>query len=128
MAKLSNESKRLFTVGEMVNLMSKDATRVIIFQLQFLIFGPFVILTALYLLYREMGLSTFVGFSLLFVLIPVNAYIAKTHQKIDVSIFICDTIIPSFPWQSFVTSYAPSRSIINLNKLYYTLIAWFQGK
>lgn len=85
MAKLSNESKKSSTVGEMVNLMSKDANRVIVFQIQFLFFGPLVILTAMYLLYQEMGMSTFVGFSFLLVLIPANAYIAKTHKEIDVS-------------------------------------------
>ncbi|XP_048733200.2 multidrug resistance-associated protein 1-like [Ostrea edulis] len=83
MAKLSNESKKSSTVGEMVNLMSKDANRVIVFQIQFLFFGPLVILTAMYLLYQEMGMSTFVGFSFLLVLIPANAYIAKTHKEID---------------------------------------------
>jgi hypothetical protein len=117
MAKLSNESKKSSTVGEMVNLMSKDATRMIVFEIQFLLFGPLLILTALYLLYQEMGVSTFVGFSILVVLIPVNAYIAKRHRKIEVIYHINLHFLSSSLGQLFIVHVKKLYSMYKENKL-----------
>ncbi|XP_062567586.1 multidrug resistance-associated protein 1-like [Saccostrea cucullata] len=85
MTKLSNTAKKDCTVGEMVNLMSDDAQRVIhaLFQLHFLWIGPLQACVALYFLYQELKFAAVLGFSLFFVFIPLNVFIAKKHHKIN---------------------------------------------
>jgi hypothetical protein len=86
MMRLSHGSRQNTTVGEMVNLMADDATRVTraLFKLHFLWIGPFQACVALYFLYQELGLAALAGFSLLLLFIPVNLFIAKRHNKINV--------------------------------------------
>ncbi|XP_061183744.1 multidrug resistance-associated protein 1-like [Saccostrea echinata] len=85
MTKLSNKAKKDCTVGEMVNLMSDDAQRVIhaLFQLHFLWIGPLQACVALYFLYQELKFAAVLGFSLFFIFIPLNVFIAKKHHKIN---------------------------------------------
>lgn len=88
MAKLSNKAKQECTVGEMVNLMSDDATKInhrSIFELHLLWLGPVQACIAMYFLYQELGSAALVAFFLLVVFVPLIAVIAKAQHKINVS-------------------------------------------
>nr|XP_034338521.1 multidrug resistance-associated protein 1 [Crassostrea gigas] len=86
MAKLSNKAKQECTVGEMVNLMSDDATKInhrSIFELHLLWLGPVQACIAMYFLYQELGSAALVAFFLLVVFVPLIGVIAKAQHKIN---------------------------------------------
>ena len=81
--RISNESKRIYSQGEVVNLMSVDAQRIHEFMIR-VFFGmtaPLQILAALVLIYLYVGISVFTGFVVLLLLIPFNAYVAGLQRR-----------------------------------------------
>jgi ABC-type multidrug transport system fused ATPase/permease subunit len=83
---LSNASRQGSTVGEIVNLMSVDASRLmdLFTYLHILWSGPFQIFLAIYFLYQALGVAIFGGVAVMILMIPVNAYLAarsRTLQK-----------------------------------------------
>ncbi|CAM4943622.1 unnamed protein product [Rotaria socialis] len=82
--KLSNASKQETTTGEIVNLMAIDASRFaeVTQHIHVLWSGPFQLLIALILLYREMKFSIIPGVTLLFIMIPTNLYLHRIQKKL----------------------------------------------
>ncbi|ORX44613.1 multi drug resistance-associated protein MRP [Hesseltinella vesiculosa] len=80
---LDNESRQKSTVGEIVNYMAVDTTRIMDTATNFhhLWSSPFQVIIALYFLYQTMGASTFAGILLLILVIPMNSVIAKSMRK-----------------------------------------------
>ena len=81
--RISNESKKIYAQGEVVNLMSVDAQRIHEFTIR-VFFGmtaPLQILAALVLIYLYVGVSVFTGFVFLLLLIPFNAYVAVLQRR-----------------------------------------------
>ncbi|KAI8072721.1 multi drug resistance-associated protein MRP [Gongronella butleri] len=80
---LDNESRQKSTVGEIVNHMAVDTTRImdLTTNLHHLWNSPFQITIALVFLYQTMGPSIFAGVFLLLIVIPINGFIAKTMRK-----------------------------------------------
>lgn len=81
--RLSNDSKRASTQGEVVNLMSVDTQRVQEFLTRafYGLTTPLQILLALVLIYLQVGVSMFTGFAILVLLIPFNTYMAGMQRK-----------------------------------------------
>ena len=81
--RISNESKKIYAQGEVVNLMSVDAQRIHEFMKKvfFSVTTPLQILAALVLIYLYVGVSVFTGFVLLVLLIPFNAYVAGLQLR-----------------------------------------------
>ncbi|UJR25517.1 hypothetical protein I4U23_006863 [Adineta vaga] len=82
--KLSNSAKQTTTTGEIVNLMSIDASRFgdIASYIHVIWSGPFQICLALVLLYRQMQLAIIPGVVLLVLLIPFNLYIQGIQKRL----------------------------------------------
>ncbi|XP_031468368.1 multidrug resistance-associated protein 1-like [Phasianus colchicus] len=83
---LANSSRRRYTTGEMVNLMSADAQQLmeLIVNINLLWSAPFQIIMAVIFLWKELGPSVLAGVAVLLLIIPLNALIAakvKTLQK-----------------------------------------------
>ncbi|XP_068126625.1 ATP-binding cassette sub-family C member 2-like [Hyperolius riggenbachi] len=87
---LANSSRRKYTTGELVNLMSSDAQQLmdLAVNLNLLWSAPFQILMAVFFLWQELGPSVLAGVAVLILVIPFNAYIAgkvkqlkKSHLK-----------------------------------------------
>ena len=80
---LSNESRREYTVGQIVNLMSTDAQTVqeVLPSLNMVWSMPFQILLSLYFLYSELGPSVFSGVLILVLLIPFNIATGKMTRQ-----------------------------------------------
>lgn len=76
---INSASRRQSTAGEMVNLMSVDATRLANFatDLNMLWSVPFQIVVAIYFLTVSMGISVLAGVGILLLLIPVNILVTK---------------------------------------------------
>ncbi|TPX31400.1 hypothetical protein SmJEL517_g05244 [Synchytrium microbalum] len=84
--RLSNNSRQSSTVGEIVNLMSVDAARImdLTSYLHILWSGPFQICLALYFLYEALGPAIFAGVAVMLLMIPVNAWLATQAKKLGV--------------------------------------------
>ncbi|CAF3640789.1 unnamed protein product [Rotaria sordida] len=82
--KLSNSAKQGTTTGEIVNLMSIDASRFgdITSYIHVLWSGPFQICLALVLLYRQMQLAIIPGVLLLILVIPFNLFLQRIIKKL----------------------------------------------
>ena len=85
--RLSHKSRRTYTVGDIVNLMSVDVQRLmdVTYYLHMLWSSPLQILLALGFLYQTMGPSIFAGFGLMVLLIPLNVVIASFSKKFQVN-------------------------------------------
>ena len=97
---LSNSARRTATIGEIVNLMSVDTQRCLDLCtfVNVLWSSPLQIIIALYLLWQVLGASVMAGFSVMILLIPVNAVIAINIRKFQV--FMLAVRIPFFPFFS----------------------------
>uniref|UniRef100_A0A8C4T0M2 ABC-type glutathione-S-conjugate transporter n=1 Tax=Erpetoichthys calabaricus TaxID=27687 RepID=A0A8C4T0M2_ERPCA len=87
---ITNSSRRKFTTGEVVNLMSADAQQLMdmALNMNLLWSAPFQILLAIYFLWKELGSAVMAGLAVLLLIIPLNAFVAsrvkhlkKTHMK-----------------------------------------------
>ncbi|UJR14426.1 hypothetical protein I4U23_001423 [Adineta vaga] len=82
--KLSNSSKQKTTTGEIVNLMAIDATRFaeVTHHLHILWSGPFQLIVALILLYRQMQWSIIPGVVLLIIMIPASIFLQRIQKRL----------------------------------------------
>lgn len=85
--RMSSKARRNTTVGEIVNLMSVDAQRIMDLApyLHMLWSAPLQIVVALVLLWFTMGPSIFAGFVVMVLLIPLNAIIAILARQLQVT-------------------------------------------
>lgn len=83
---LSNQAKRNFTVGEIVNLMAVDTQRVMDYvQLVNLLWStPLQIGIAIYLLWQQLGISTLGGLAIMILFIPLNGIITAKLKQLQV--------------------------------------------
>uniref|UniRef100_T1JBD6 ABC-type glutathione-S-conjugate transporter n=1 Tax=Strigamia maritima TaxID=126957 RepID=T1JBD6_STRMM len=83
--KMSAAAKRSSTTGEIVNLMSVDAQRVMdVWPFAgYLLTTPLSIGLALYLIYTLLGLSVFGGLSIIILLIPLNLVLVRITSKLQ---------------------------------------------
>ena len=83
--RLSSASRQLSTVGEIVNLMSVDASRIADLTQYFHIVwsGPFQIGLAVYFLYQALGAAIFAGVGVMVLMIPVNAILATRSRVLN---------------------------------------------
>ncbi|KAM9320370.1 multidrug resistance-associated protein 1-like [Gastrophryne carolinensis] len=84
---LANSTRRKFTTGELVNLMSSDAQQLmdLTVNLNLLWSAPFQILMAIVFLWQELGPSVLAGVAVLILVIPLNAYIAAKVKQLKKS-------------------------------------------
>ncbi|XP_067679181.1 multidrug resistance-associated protein 1-like [Haliotis asinina] len=84
---MNNESRKLFTTGAIVNLMSVDCNRVegCISQLFQLWSAPLSLVLCFYFLYQVIGVSMVAGVAVMVVMAPLNYklvfYMKKLHNK-----------------------------------------------
>lgn len=75
---MSQSSRKDFTVGEIVNLMSVDAQRFTdLININSAWLAPIQIFISLYFLWDILGVATLAGLAVMILLIPVNAWCAK---------------------------------------------------
>jgi ATP-binding cassette, subfamily C (CFTR/MRP), member 1 len=81
--RLSNESKQAATAGEITNLMSTDARKLldVTTYLQTLWSGPLQICISMVLLYQLLGPSALVGLAVMLLMIPINAFVARFQSR-----------------------------------------------
>ncbi|XP_033886772.3 multidrug resistance-associated protein 1-like isoform X3 [Acipenser ruthenus] len=82
---VSNAARRTSTVGEIVNLMSVDAQRLVdlMTYINMIWSAPLQVVLALYFLWQNLGPSVLAGVAVMILMVPVNAVIAmktKTYQ------------------------------------------------
>ena len=84
--RLSNKARHTSTVGEIVNLMSVDAQRLmdLMSYLNMIWSAPLQIVLSLVFLYLTMRPSIFAGFAVMILMIPVNAAIATWSRRLQV--------------------------------------------
>ncbi|KAM6212965.1 multidrug resistance-associated protein 1-like [Sarcoramphus papa] len=84
---LANSSRRNYTTGEIVNLMSADAQQLmeLTVNINLLWSAPFQIIMAVVFLWKELGPSVLAGVALLLLVIPINALIAAKVKRLKKS-------------------------------------------
>ena len=83
--KLSNKARSKFTVGEITNYISVDVERIqeTIPFLPNIIMCPLIVILAMYLLYKELGISALGGIIVLVILIPINVWTTKKCEQLE---------------------------------------------
>lgn len=83
---LANSSRRNYTTGEIVNLMSADAQQLmeLTVNINLLWSAPFQIIMAVVFLWKELGSSALAGVAVLLLVIPINALIAAKVKSLKV--------------------------------------------
>ncbi|KAM7536330.1 hypothetical protein Aperf_G00000087201 [Anoplocephala perfoliata] len=83
--RLSAASRGESTSGEITNLMSIDSQRFLILMLNIHVLwsGPFQVITAIYLLWQQLGPSVLAGILVLFVMIPINTLVARISKALQ---------------------------------------------
>jgi ABC-type multidrug transport system fused ATPase/permease subunit len=81
---LSTSAKKTTTLGEMTNLITNDAGQFEfgIYQLVGIISTPLQIAISTYMLYKYLGIATFVGIASILLFLPSNAFIVKRAKNI----------------------------------------------
>ncbi|KAM4045857.1 ATP-binding cassette sub-family C member 2-like [Anomaloglossus baeobatrachus] len=84
---LASSTRRKFTTGELVNLMSSDAQQLmdLTVNVNLLWSAPFQIFLAIVFLWQELGVSVLAGVAVLLLVIPLNAYIAAKVKQLKKS-------------------------------------------
>ncbi|XP_041116108.1 multidrug resistance-associated protein 1-like, partial [Polyodon spathula] len=84
---LANCSRRQFTTGEVVNLISADAQQLmdLAVNLNLLWSAPFQILLAVFFLWQDLGPSVLAGVAVLVLVIPLNAAVASRMKQLKKS-------------------------------------------
>ncbi|XP_009863211.1 PREDICTED: multidrug resistance-associated protein 1-like, partial [Apaloderma vittatum] len=84
---LANSSRRSYTTGEIVNLMSADAQQLmeLTVNINLLWSAPFQIVMAVLFLCKELGPSVLAGIAVLLLVIPINALVAAKMKKLKKS-------------------------------------------
>lgn len=83
---MSNNARKVNTVGEIVNLMSVDAQRFVELTayLNMIWSAPLQIALALYFLWDTLGPSVLAGLAVMIILIPINGYIANMVKILQI--------------------------------------------
>lgn len=83
---LNNSARKESTAGEMVNLMSVDAQRLmdLMTYVNTVWSAPLQIIISLYFLYNTMGVSILAGVGVMILLIPVNLLVGRFARSIQV--------------------------------------------
>ena len=83
---LNNSARKESTAGEMVNLMSVDAQRLmdLMTYVNTVWSAPLQIIVSLYFLYYTMGVSILAGVGVMILLIPVNLLVSRLARSIQV--------------------------------------------
>ena len=78
-------SRKDYTVGEIVTLMSTDAQsfKQVIPSLNMVWSMPLQIILAIYFLYHELGPSVFGGVAILVLLVPFNTFMGKKSKAVN---------------------------------------------
>ena len=86
---LSNKDRQKFTTGEITNLMSVDAQRILTsFPLVGQVWAaPLSIILSMYFLYVELKFAMFAGIGVLFLLLPITIFGTKKGNKYNSNIF-----------------------------------------
>ncbi|XP_009882172.1 PREDICTED: multidrug resistance-associated protein 1-like, partial [Charadrius vociferus] len=84
---LANSSRRNYTTGEIVNLMSADAQQLmeLTVNINLLWSAPFQVIMAVIFLWKELGPSVLAGVAVLLLVIPINALIAAKVKRLKKS-------------------------------------------
>ncbi|XP_047908890.1 multidrug resistance-associated protein 1 isoform X5 [Anser cygnoides] len=84
---LANSSRRNYTTGEIVNLMSADVQQLmeLTVNINLLWSAPFQIIMAVFFLWKELGPSALAGVAVLLLVIPINALIAAKVKSLKKS-------------------------------------------
>ena len=84
--RLSNKARKKSTVGEIVNLMSVDAQRImdLMSYIHMIWSAPLQIILSLVFLYMSMGPSIFAGFAVMVLMIPINICLAGLARRLQV--------------------------------------------
>ncbi|CAK8679779.1 unnamed protein product [Clavelina lepadiformis] len=82
---LSNAARQESTVGEIVNLMSTDAQRLmdLMTYINIVWSGPLQIILALVFLWQVLGIAVLAGLAVMIIVIPFNGVIIKNMKKIS---------------------------------------------
>ena len=83
---LNNSARKESTAGEMVNLMSVDAQRLmdLMTYVNTVWSAPLQIIVSLYFLYNTMGVSILAGVGVMILLIPGNILVSRLARSIQV--------------------------------------------
>lgn len=83
---LNNSARKESTAGEIVNLMSVDAQRLMDLMtfLNALWSSPFQIIVSLYFLYNTMGVSILAGVGVMLLMVPTNILVSRIARKLQV--------------------------------------------
>ena len=83
---MNSKSKGKTTAGELVNLMSVDAQRLmeLTTYINSLWSSPLQIAGSLYFLYRTLGLSIFAGLGVMVLIIPLNMFLGSKMGALQV--------------------------------------------
>ena len=85
MTKLSNNARKQLTIGQITNLMSVDANKILqgVFHLAVLILSPTAILLAVFFIYKELGLIPVLPcIGVLAVLVTLNATVISKYGEV----------------------------------------------
>ena len=82
MLKLSNTARKQFTIGQITNLVSVDAQRLMesIPYLCILWSAPYQATIVMILVYNELGVAALAGVAVLALLVPINAIGSKLAE------------------------------------------------
>lgn len=91
---MSNDARRTTTIGEIVNLMSVDAERIMeVVQYLWMIWSsPLQICIAIYLLYGILGPAVFAGLAAILIMFPINSILASIEAKLQVGLLPISSI------------------------------------
>ncbi|NXE04622.1 MRP7 protein, partial [Lophotis ruficrista] len=131
--RVSSTSLTRFTVGEIVNFMSTDTSRLVNFCLSFheVWSLPFQFAITLYLLYQQVGVAFLGGLALALLLVPINKVIANCimmnnkemlkHKDIRVKLmteFLCGIrVIKFYAWEKHFSTRINACRAKELQKL-----------
>ncbi|XP_010125265.1 PREDICTED: multidrug resistance-associated protein 7 [Chlamydotis macqueenii] len=131
--RVSSTSLTRFTVGEIVNFMSTDTSRLVNFCLSFheVWSLPFQFAITLYLLYQQVGVAFLGGLALALLLVPINKVIANRimmnnkemlkHKDIRVKLmteFLCGIrVIKFYAWEKHFSTRINACRAKELQKL-----------
>ena len=111
------------TAGEMVNLMSVDAQRLmdLVTYLNVLWSSPLVIVIAMYFLFDVMGPSTLAGVGVLILLVPFNLVVTKMARKLQVWRFYLPFNLSSCRGLTLILTFAGRIKLLSLKIMIWCL-------
>uniref|UniRef100_A0A4W3HUW2 Multidrug resistance-associated protein 1 n=1 Tax=Callorhinchus milii TaxID=7868 RepID=A0A4W3HUW2_CALMI len=84
---ITNEARKTSTIGEIVNLMSVDAQRLmdLITYINMMWSAPLQVTLAMYFLWQNLGPSVLAGVAVMILLVPINSMIAMKTKDLQVT-------------------------------------------